>query len=104
MEDPQKNQKNWTVEIKWVLKYLRWCKIFNYPHFCYGMGAWKSLEIKKLIDFLTNESINQLEEKIGWFKIFSSLYQVKDVTTYMHALYFHVPEFLKLCKIVAYFN
>ena len=68
------------------------------------VGAWKSLEIKKLIDFLTNESINQLEEKIGWFKIFSSLYQVKDVTTYMHALYFHVPEFLKLCKIVAYFN
>lgn len=60
--------------------------------------------LKKLIDFLTNESINQLEEKIGWFKIFSSLYQVKDVTTYMHALYFHVPEFLKLCKIVAYFN
>ena len=74
MEDPQKHQKNWTVEIKWVLKYLRWCKIFNYPHFCqetrsqksfscYGMGAWKSLEIKKLIDFLTNQSINQLEEK-----------------------------------------
>ena len=44
------------------------------------------------IDFPTNGSINYLEEKIvGWFKIFSSLYWVKYVTT-------------KLCKIVAYFN
>ena len=44
------------------------------------------------LDFPTNESINYLEEKIvGWFKIFSSSYWVKYVTT-------------KLCKIVAYFN
>ena len=44
------------------------------------------------LDFPTNGSINYLEEKIvGWFKIFSSSYWVKYVTT-------------KLCKIVAYFN
>ena len=44
------------------------------------------------LDFPTNGSINYLEEKIvGWFKIFSSSYRVKYVTT-------------KLCKIVAYFN
>ena len=56
MENPQRHQKNWTIEIKRVLKYLRWCKMFNYPHFCqetrsqksfscYGTGSRKSPEI-----------------------------------------------------------
>ena len=57
------------------------------------------------LDYKTDESIVQLEEKIkGWFKIFLSLYQAKDVTPYMHALYSHVPEFLKLYKNVVFFN
>ena len=57
------------------------------------------------LDYKTDESIVQLEEKIkGWFKIFLSLYQAKDVTPYMHALYSHVPEFLKLYKNVAFFS
>ena len=57
------------------------------------------------LDYKTDESIVQLEENIkGWFTIFLSLYQTKDVTPYMHALYSHVPEFLKLYKNVAFFS
>ena len=78
---------------------LRWCKIFNYPNFCQATRSQKSFSCDGMdiiwdlkLDFPTNGSINYLEEKIvGWFKIFSSLYRVKYVTT-------------KLCKIVAYFN
>ena len=55
-------------------------------------NGFKEITWDLKLDFPTNGSINYLEEKIvGWFKIFSSLYRVKDVTT-------------KLCKIVAYFN
>jgi len=31
-----------------------------------------------------------------WVNMFTSIYQKKDVTPYMHALVYHVPEFLKL--------
>ena len=31
-----------------------------------------------------------------WVNMFTSIYQKKDVTPYMHALAYHVPEFLKL--------
>ena len=35
--------------------------------------------------------------KIGdWLSNFLELYQTKDVTPYMHALYAHVPKFLNL--------
>ena len=55
-------------------------------------NGFKEITWDLKLDFPTNGSINYLEEKIvGWFKIFSSLYWVKDVTT-------------KLCKIVAYVN
>lgn len=57
------------------------------------------------LDYKTDESIVQLEGKIkGWFKIFLSQYQAKDVTPYMHALYSNVPECLKLYTIVAFFS
>ena len=57
------------------------------------------------LDYKTDESIVQLEGKIkGWFKIFLSLYQAKDVTSYMHPLYSNVPERLKLYKNVAFFS
>ena len=35
---------------------------------------------------------------------FLDLYQAKDVTPYMHALYAHVPEFLKLYQNLAYYT
>lgn len=57
------------------------------------------------LDYKTDESIVQREGIIkGWFKIFLSLNQAKDVTPYMHALYFNVPQFLKLYKNVAFFS
>ena len=31
-------------------------------------------------------------------------YQAKDVIPYMHALYHHILEFLKLYKNIAYYN
>ncbi|XP_028513133.1 uncharacterized protein LOC114574525 [Exaiptasia diaphana] len=36
--------------------------------------------------------------------VFLSIYQTKDVTPYMHALYAHVPQFLSLYNNLAYFT
>ena len=40
----------------------------------------------------------------SWFEKFLFVYQTKDVTPYMHALYAHVPEFLTLHKNLEYFT
>lgn len=57
------------------------------------------------LDYTTDEGITKLEDKIKkWFEKFLALYQAKDVTPYMHALYAHVPEFLKLYQNVAYYT
>ena len=57
------------------------------------------------LDFPTDEPIASLTAKIkSWFQQFLSLYQAKDVTPYMHALYHHIPEYLKLYINVAHFN
>ena len=39
-----------------------------------------------------------------WFQKFVDLHQAKDVTMYMHSLYAHVPEFLKLYQNLAYYT
>ena len=57
------------------------------------------------LDLPTDEPIAALTAKIkSWFQQFLSLYQAKDVTPYMHALYHHIPEFLKLYINVAHFK
>ena len=54
------------------------------------------------LDYPTDDAISSIEDKIKkWFKKFLDLYQAKDVTPYMHALYAHVPEFLKLYQNLA---
>ena len=57
------------------------------------------------LDLPTDEPIAALTAKVkSWFQQFLSLYQAKDVTPYMHALYHHIPEFLKLYINVAHFK
>lgn len=57
------------------------------------------------LDYTTEESINQLEEKFKkWPENFLAIYQGKDVTPYMHALYAHVPEFVRLYSNISQFN
>ena len=57
------------------------------------------------LDYTTDDTISTLEDKIKkWFQKFLGLYQAKDVTPYMHALYAHVPEFLKLYQNLAYYT
>ena len=57
------------------------------------------------LDFPTEESIKQLQIKLQtWFQQFLHIYQAKDVTTYMHAIYHNIPEFLRLYQNVAFFN
>lgn len=49
------------------------------------------------LDFCSNDETMNLKGKIRtWLADFLDLYQTKDVTPYMHALYAHVPEFLSL--------
>ena len=57
------------------------------------------------LNYSTDDAISSLEDKIKkWFKKFLELYQAKDVTPYMHSLYAHVPEFLKLYQNLAYYT
>ena len=53
----------------------------------------------------TDSAISSLEDKMKkWFQKFLDLHQAKDVTLYMHSLYAHVPEFLKLYQNLAYYT
>ena len=57
------------------------------------------------LNYSTDDTISSLEDKIKkWFQKFLELYQAKDVTPYMHSLYAHVPEFLKLYQNLAYYT
>lgn len=57
------------------------------------------------LDYTTDDAISILEEKIKKrFQKFLDLYQAKDVIPYMHSLYAHVPEFLKLYQNLAYYT
>ena len=57
------------------------------------------------LEFTTEVAVTLLKNKIkSWFEKFLFLFQAKDVTPYMHALYAHVPEFLKLYENVAHFT
>ena len=57
------------------------------------------------LEFTTEVAVILLKNKIkSWFEKFLFLFQAKDVTPYMHALYAHVPEFLKLYENVAHFT
>ena len=49
------------------------------------------------LDFTSEEGILELQRNIkSWFEHFLKVYQAKDVTPYIHALCYHVPEFLSL--------
>ena len=57
------------------------------------------------LNYTSDDAISNLEDKIKkWFQKFLDLYQAKDVTPYMHSLYAHVPEFLKLYQNLAYYT
>ena len=57
------------------------------------------------LNYTTDDAISSLKDKIKkWFQKFLDLYRAKDVTLYMHSLYAHVPEFLKLYQNLAYYT
>ena len=57
------------------------------------------------LTFTTREHVDSFKDKVtSWFKHFTSTYQIKDVTPYMHALFSHVPEFLCQHNNINYFN
>ena len=57
------------------------------------------------LDFHSNDEVMHFKGKIGdWLGNFLELYQTKDVTPYMHALYAHVPEFLNLYTNIAHYT
>ena len=52
---------------------------------------------KLKLDYKTDQAMTNLKDKMTkWFEIFLTPYQAKDLTPYMHAMYHHVPKFLKL--------
>ena len=56
------------------------------------------------LEFTTEVAVTLLKNKIkSWFEKFLFLFQAKDITPYMHALYAHVPEFSKLYENIAHF-
>ena len=57
------------------------------------------------LDYNAEDSVLALKAKIvSWFKDFLKLYQTKDVTPYMHALYSHVTQFLLLYHNIAHYT
>ena len=55
--------------------------------------------------FSSNEIADTFQEEVKeWIRDFLKIYQTKDVTPYMHAFNCHVPQFLKLCNNISYFN
>ena len=51
------------------------------------------------------EDVAKFKIKVtNWMKLFIYIYQAKDVTPYMHALFFHVHEFLSLYGNIEYFS
>ena len=59
-------------------------------------------------DLKLNYTANQVQvlknKTATWFKKFLKIYQTKDVTPYMHALYAHVPQFLQLYSNIAHYT
>ena len=53
-----------------------------------------------LINSINNEEFDNIKELRAsikaWVKLFLSIYQCKDVTSYIHAFMMHVPEFIAL--------
>ena len=54
------------------------------------------------LDFTSEEGILELQRNCTF--TFSKVYLAKDVTPYMHALCYHVPEFLSLYQNIAYYT
>lgn len=57
------------------------------------------------LTFTSAEQVVSFKSKVlSWFSLFDQLYQTKDFTPYMHALFCHVPEFLTMHQNLNYFN
>lgn len=66
-------------------------------------GFWNITQDLKQ-DF-NHEDVECFKGKVtSWLELFLTVYQAKDVTPYMHALYAHVPEFLQLYTNLEYFT
>ena len=66
---------------------------------------WK--DFFALIKTLGKRDCNAIEfghRSKAWVEVFTSLYQTKDVTPYMHAFAMHVPEFLSLYGNIVMFS
>jgi hypothetical protein len=56
-------------------------------------------------DYTSQDSVLHIKDKIKtWLQKFLKVYQGKDVTPYMHAFCYHVPEFLELYSNIEYFT
>ena len=56
-------------------------------------------------DTFSEAEVNSLKDDIwSWFLLFLETYQASDVTPYIHAFVFHVPEFLLLHGNINFFN
>ncbi|CAB4002224.1 Hypothetical predicted protein [Paramuricea clavata] len=65
-------------------------------------GFWNIIQDQKQ-DF-NHEDVECFKGKVtSWLELFLTVYQAKDVTPYMHALYAQVPEFLQLYTNLEYF-
>ena len=106
------------IHFKWISaddhKDMKWCdltgpekhRLFSNINIPKLFPLSRGKEIQKLWDdfysLIKTSSKNECDpdnfQKCSkeWIDQFTSLYQSKDVTPYMHALAFHVPEFLKL--------
>lgn len=65
-------------------------------------SIYKELQSNKVV---ATTELNKLQGKLNqWMALFTSVYQTKHVTPYMHVMVSHIPEFLKLYGSIAPFS
>ena len=99
-------------------KVLKWCdltgpeklKLFNkinisqlfpnIPHTTNVQKIWKdflNIYTTLCLNSIDDEKIKEFKTTVKeWLVLFLSVYQTKNVTSYIHTLVFHIPEFLDL--------
>ena len=111
---PTKKQKRCSGETLWVLRSM-WClrKLIyqeilpNLPNVHKIQELWE--KFKQLYGIFQQQTITSDEatkfemDAIDWVKKFTTIYQSKNITLYIHIMAMHIPEFIRKYENLAQF-
>ena len=80
----------------------------NFPKIDVIQEIWKQffkLNFTLHSQSLSSDQIDDFESDAkAWIKLFLTVYQTRNVTTYMHPMFAHVPKFFRLHKAIVPFT